>query len=283
MVLNDSSVLLTSLQNDNLDLGAAQQTGSDNDTYSTKSNFLSHDSAKVTLTTPSRIMSANAINYGWGKPGRGKIVSKFRDPYLAKMIESNGDRVVSKPKDPYKMTGSYGRGWTKGQGDYLSQVAEFAASRGKISSTTKLYSRQPNRTENFATFTSPLAANKVQVGSDKDELVQPSAPSEPPQSKMAQTTAPNVQKQSYDYDDSFTKLLISNGILKPENKSIEQTTQDTVPFKSVFLAQESKNNNPSAEDVSRIMDGSIGGLTRNDSLSMILKSPSRQIAGILFI
>lgn len=234
LVLNDSSVLLTSLQNDNLDLGAAQQTA-DNDTYSTKSNFLSHDNDKITLTTPSRVMSANSIPNVWKVRG----IDKTRYPYLSKYIQS--------------------------------QMAEFAASREKISSTTKLYSRQPNRTENFATFTSPLAANKVQMDS---ESVQPSVPSEQP--KMASTVAPNVQKQSYDYDDSFTKLLISNGILKPENKSIEPT-QDA--DKSI-LSQESKNSNPSAEDVSRIMDSSIGGQTHNDSLSRILKSSLRPIAGI---
>lgn len=213
LLLNDSSVLLTSLQNDNLDAAAAAE----NDTFSTKSNFLSPDSPKV---TSSPRWQPNSLNEGWRRP------------------KSDLSKSAEGAKQSRRLLEGVGRDM-------------------KFTSTTKLFSRQADKKcENFATFTSPLAANKM------------AAPLQPA-SKMAST--PAVQKQSYDYDDSIVRLLVSNGILKLENKSVESAPQNGG---SVGSARPAQDANPSAEDVSRIMDAAVGH-TRNESITRILKSSSK--------
>lgn len=247
MLFNDSNVLLTSLQNDGpFDLPSEPPSLS-NEEHLIKTNSSSNNDENVLKNTKqNQTEPTMSVNYK-GTNMNESIVAKKKT--VSNMELKKNDIIwsnVNKEQSPVLPT----------------QIQKFNFDKlVDISSTTKLYSKHGNKTkENFASFTSPLG-KPLSNGYNYEEMLQ----------DENQTNDYNVRKKNYDYDDSFTKLLISNGILKPDNITNKTSGEYVKFFKPIVNHGQNQNSdrNPSVEDINRIMDGSVANLIRNNTETKI--------------
>lgn len=194
MLLNGSNVLLTSLQNDSPYDVPPEQLVSPKNEFSTKSDFTDNTIAQnKSLVQPKPVKPTNSTD--------------------KTSTINNNFTVITKLKSNHNST------WFSVNTMPEQSVTKFTARRPdfrkfekpNISSPTKLYSKHENRSdENFASFTAPIVPKPmVSVYSD---------------GSIPEKEEQLAQKQVYDYDDSFTKLLISNGILKPDKENGKNIT-----------------------------------------------------------
>ncbi len=239
MLLNDSSVLLTSLQND-VSYDPSEQMAAKEDSF-TRSNFVANkteenpkpkgdtQSVAVNRNGPTNFTSETAA----AVPKKDEVAAANRNTTFAHFGPSKVDQSkinFFKKRDFEKLP--------------------------DISSTTKLYSKHANRSaENFASFTSPLGAKAIGDMYGDEEV----------QASESRGNNSNLVKANYDYDDSFTKLLISNGILKPENLTSKSAVLASVVQNDPRTQNFAKEANPSVEDINRIMDGSVAVVIRNNT------------------
>ncbi|XP_065205939.1 uncharacterized protein LOC135835547 [Planococcus citri] len=208
MLLNGSNVLLTSLQNDSPYDNPAEQVVSPKPELFTRPDFTKNNSLVENVSRNKTYLVTKPLNASssWNK------TTPVRNNFTA----------ITKLKSNHNST------WFSVNTMPEQSVTKFSVRRPdfrkfekpNISSPTRLYSRSENKSnENFASFTSPIVAKPVvSIYSD---------------GSIPETEEKPAQKQSYDYDDSFTKLLISNGILKPDNKegwrSVADSSSSSVP------------------------------------------------------
>lgn len=243
MLLNDSNVLLTSLQNDGpFDSASEQPLIVKNYSFSNPDGKNVHYKPVIKLKSS---LSASQSD---------RIHSQINIPVDKSVYLNDSKLEFSENVSTFKL---YEKNNTTDKVN-ISKVNIFNKlplnfrKLPDISSTTKLFSKRANSSEEkFASFTSPLV--KPLFNGDNLESV-----------LQRDSTDLNVGKQVYDYDDSFTNLLILNGILKPSNFDTKFKTQNNF-HKSSDTASKISNMNPSMKDINRIMDNSIASMIRNNT------------------
>lgn len=244
MLLNDSNVLLTSLQNDGPFDNVSEQP------LTVKNYSFSNPAGKNVHYKPV-IKSKSSLSASQSD----RIHSQINIPVDELVYLNDSKSEFSENTSTFKL---YKKNYTTDKVNIskiniFNQLPLNLRKLSDISSTTKLFSKRANSSEEkFASFTSPLVVKPLFNGNNLESVLQ------------RDSTDLNIEKQVYDYDDSFTNLLILNGILKPSSFDTKFKTQNNF-HKSSDTASEISNINPSMKDINRIMDNSMASMIRNNT------------------